>query len=233
MLSLKILKKIYSVIILVYAFITMEKIKNTLLEFKNDNRGALILNPELKKSDKEFLKYCHLSVNWDIPSITKDDLPPDFCNMAVKLVDLFRKKTFDLDYECLMYFDYTTGELIYCFIGDENQINNFVDDVHFKDKNIASIHNHPKGYLSAPSGENFQILDLKFEDYELISGSDGLWIIEAKGEIKNSDDIKEEILYFYDDYLDDDISIKYYEDFLINYLNNNKNNISITKKEFD
>lgn len=153
--------------------------------------------------------------------------------MAVKLVDLFRKKTINIDYECLMYFDYTTGELIYCFVGDENQINNFVDDVHFKDKNIASIHNHPKGYLSAPSGENFQILDLEFEDYELISGSDGLWIIEAKGVIKNSDDIKDDILGMYNDYLDDDISIKYYEDFLIKYLNHNRDNISITKKGAD
>lgn len=162
----------------------------------------------------------------------KDDLPPDFCNMAVKLVDLFRKKTIDLDYECLMYFDYTTGELIYCFIGDENQIKNEINDIHFKDKNIASIHNHPKGYLSAPSGENFQILDFEFEDYELISGYDELWIIEAKGEIKNSSKIKSDISKFYKDYLDDDISINIYEDFLIKYLNDNKNNISITRKRY-
>ena len=233
MFSLEIFRKIYSIIILAYAFITMEKIKNTLLELKNDNRGALILTPELKKSDKEFLEYCHLSVDWSIPSITKEDLPPDFCNMAVKLVDLFRKKTINLDYECLMYFDYKTGELIYCFMGDKDKINDIINEFYFEKKHIASIHNHPKCYLSAPSGDNFQILDFEFEDYELISGSDGLWIIEAKGEIKNSADIKEEILDFYDDFLEKEFSVIFYEDFLINYLNNIRNNISITKKEFD
>lgn len=59
MLSLKIFKKIYSIIFLVYAFLTVEKIKDVLVELKNDNRGALILTPELKKTDKEFLHYCH------------------------------------------------------------------------------------------------------------------------------------------------------------------------------
>ena len=153
--------------------------------------------------------------------------------MAVKLVDLFRKKTINLDYECLMYFDYTTGELIYCFIGDEDEIKDIIDENQFEGKHIASIHNHPKDYLSAPSGDNFQILDLEFEDYELISGFDGLWIIEAKGNIENSSEIKEEIWDFYDDFLEKRFSIEFYEDFLINYLTNNNNNISITKKEFD
>ena len=52
---------------------------------------------------------------------------------------------------------------------------------HFKGKNVASIHNHPKGFLSAPSGENFQILEMENEDYELICGYDEFWILEAKG----------------------------------------------------
>ena len=56
---------------MVYAFLTVEKIKDVLVELKNDNRGALILTPELKKTDKEFLHYCHLSVDWDIPSKQK------------------------------------------------------------------------------------------------------------------------------------------------------------------
>ena len=52
---------------------------------------------------------------------------------------------------------------------------------HFKGKNVASIYNHPKGFLSAPSGENFQILEMENEDYELICGYDEFWILEAKG----------------------------------------------------
>ena len=82
-------------------------------------------------------------------------------------------------------------------------------------------------------GKNFGILTRDFEDYELISGSDGLWIIEAKGEIKDLSKIKEDILDLYDDYLEGKISSSIYEIYLINYLNYNKNNISITKKEFD
>ena len=49
---------------------------NTLVELKNDNRGGLILTPELKKNDAEFLKYCHLGIDCSIPSLTKEDLPP-------------------------------------------------------------------------------------------------------------------------------------------------------------
>ena len=201
----------------------------------NDNNGALLIPTELLLEDEEFLKYRHLEVNWNIKAITKKDLPNDFSNKAVKLIDLFRKKTINLDYECLIYFDYITGELIYCFVNDNGKckIEDIVDETQFKGKNIASIHNHPKGSLSAPSGENFQIFDLWFEDYELISGYDEFWIIEAKGVVEKSTEIKKEIYSFYLDYLEDNISDSLYSNYLINYFNHNKNNIKITKKEFD
>jgi hypothetical protein len=62
-----------------------------------------------------------------------------------------------------LFFDYKTGEIIYCFVEDNvhGRICGEIYESHFKGKNVASIHNHPKGFLSAPSGKNFQILEIK------------------------------------------------------------------------
>ena len=111
------------------------------------------------------------------PSISSEDLPDEFSQKAVKLVDLFRRKTAHLSYECMLFFDYKTGEIIYCFVEDnlDGRIREEIYEIHFKGKNVASIHNHPKGFLSAPSGKNFQILEIENEDYELICGYDEFW----------------------------------------------------------
>ena len=87
-------------------------------DFKIDDRGAFVLPFELRLKDQEFLKYCHLDVDWYIPSISSEDLPDEFSQKAVKLVDLFRRKTAHLSYECMLFFDYKTGEIIYCFVKD-------------------------------------------------------------------------------------------------------------------
>jgi len=87
-------------------------------DFKIDDRGAFVLPFELRLKDQEFLKYCHLDVDWDIPSISSEDLPDEFCQKSIKLVDLFRRKTVHLPYECMLFFDYKTGEIIYCFVKD-------------------------------------------------------------------------------------------------------------------
>ena len=82
----------------------------------------------------------------------------------------------------MLFFDYKTGEIIYCFV--EDNLGMFIFDEiyesHFEGMNVASIHNHPKGFLSAPSSNNFQILEIENEDYELICGYDEFWILEAK-----------------------------------------------------
>ncbi|WP_405266962.1 hypothetical protein [Methanobrevibacter sp.] len=80
---------------------------------KIDNRGALLIPAGLKLKDLDFMKYRHLPVNWQISAVTEDDLPEEFSPKAVKLVDLFRRKTIGLDNEAMLIFDYTTGELIY------------------------------------------------------------------------------------------------------------------------
>ncbi len=46
--------------------------------------------------------------------------------------------------------------------------------------NIASIHNPPNQYLSPPSGKNFEMLGLDFEEFEIISAQKELWILESR-----------------------------------------------------
>ena len=90
---------------------------------KLDNKGSLLIPNNLKITDTDFYKYRHLPVNGEINPVTGKDLPDEFSAKAVKLVDLFRRKTFDLDYEIMLFFDYITGELIYCFVNDKGNSN--------------------------------------------------------------------------------------------------------------
>ena len=198
-------------------------------DFKIDDKGAFVLPFELRLKDQEFLKYCHLDVDWDIPSISSEDLPDEFSQKAVKLVDLFRRKTAHLSYECMLFFDYKTGEIIYCFVEE-------IYEIHFKGKNVASIHNHPKGFLSAPSGKNFQILEIENEDYELICGYDEFWILEAKGvfdkEVVEEIRGKAKLFYFHSIHFENDES-KVYCDSLLKYINNKiKININLSKVRY-
>ena len=45
---------------------------------------------------------------------------------------------------------------------------------------IASAHNHPRGFCSPPSGKNFEMLGLEFEEYEIIFEEDEI------GKIRNN-----------------------------------------------
>ena len=189
--------------------------------------------------NKEFLKYCPLDVDWDIPSVSSEDLPEEFDQKAVKLVDLFRRKTANIPYECMLFFDYKTGEIIYCFVEDnlDGKIREEINEFYFEGKNVASIYNHPKGFLSAPSGKNFQILEIENEDYELICGHDEFWILEAKGVFDKEivEEIRNEARNLYRDssaYNNDIISI-IYGNALLKYINNkNKDNINLTKVRY-
>ena len=150
-------------------------------ELKNDNCGALLIPIQLKVKDQEYKFYRDLAIDWSIPSVKIDDLPSEFSKKACNLVDLFRRKTINLDFECMLYFDYVTGEIIYCFIGNENYLEEFIDESFFKNKNVASIHNHPRKGISPPSSNNFQIIEIEDEDYEIISSYDNIWILKSKG----------------------------------------------------
>lgn len=127
-------------------------------------------------------KYKKLKIN-EVPSIKKSDLPSEFCDEAFKIVDEFIRKTHDLDYEILLYFDYIPGKIINCKIGTASKVELEFDDETFRGKHVASIHNHTKDMYSSPSDKNFGIFSREWEKYELISGIDGLWIL--KGKIKD------------------------------------------------
>ena len=128
-------------------------------------------------------KYNKLKTH-DFPSIKKEELPEEFSDLAFKTIDIFIKKTFKLDYECVIYFDYMTGEILRCSIGKTDEVKIDFKKDEFEGQHVASIHNHPLNVFSPPSGKIFGIFAREFEDYELISGSDGLWILESKGTYK-------------------------------------------------
>lgn len=214
---------------------------------KMDNRGALLIPLSLKVKDLEFAHYRHIPINWNIEAVMPKCLPKDFSKNAVKIVDMFRRKTIDLDYEIMLIFDYKTAELLYCFVNEESggdEVSGQVDEEIFAGHDIAVIHNHPKNYGSSPSNENFQILDLTFQDYEILSSWDGIWIIESKepipiGEIRK---IKYKIQQFYEysweivENMDGGKMemIKQFDtlygNLLITYINNYPLNIKLTKK---
>ena len=93
----------------------------------------------------------------------------------------------------------------------------------FVGKHVATIHNHPNLYESALSSENFQILELEFEEYELVSSRNALWILKSKEILPEKDiiEIKNDIvtlngyskLQSYD-------NERIYEELLLDYINN-------------
>ena len=144
-------------------------------------------------TDSEYGKYRHLSINWDISPITKEHLPDEFSQKAVETVDMFRRKTYDLNYECLIYFDIHSGNIVSCNFSDSgpDELNAVIYPECLRDMNIASIHNHPPNYYSPPSGKNFEMLSKEFEEYEIISARNELWILESKEMIFDEEKISE------------------------------------------
>lgn len=205
----------------------------------------------VKIKDEEYARYRHLPPNWSISPITKDDLPEDFSQRAVATVDMFRRKTYDLDCKCLIYFDIHTGNIVSCNFSDDGTPYQVEADIYadlLKGMHIASAHNHPIQYGSPPSGKNFQMLSLEFEEYELIFSKTELWILESKEDVFSEydvDKIRKKLNVFLDSTFDDsnnefdegyllwDDVNKKYGDFLLIYLNNKFNTINFTRRYFD
>lgn len=201
-----------------------------------------------KVSDTDYSKYRHLLINWSISPITKDDLPDEFSPQAVKTVDMFRRKTVDLPHECMIYFDYISGEIVACSFSDEysfNKVQSLIYTYLIKDMAIASIHNHPLQYGPQPSSKNFEMLGLDFEEFEIISSKGELWILESRDVIFDDDEIngiRNHINEYYDSisqevnsefdegFLVIDNFNKRYGDFLLAYLNNEFDNIKLTRR---
>ena len=150
----------------------------------DDKKGGLVL-PSCggHVEDGDWIKYKLLKVDKSLKSINRNDLPDDFCDDACNLIDEFRRKTVSEKVEWLMYFDYKTGEIVYCWRGEEGKCSSDIDRKNFVGKNIATIHNHTGKYYSFPSPDNFDILENDFEDYEIITSIDAFWTVEFKGSI--------------------------------------------------
>lgn len=169
---------------MIISFLSSALSKESFEEFLNDNRGGLVLSfGDIDFKDTDWIEYMLLKVDKSVKPINPEDLPEDFCEEACRLVDEFHRKTVNQKVEWMLYFDYKTGEVVYCWKGEEGRlIGKFNEKFLFK-KNIASIHSHAEGWYSFPSPENFDILENVFEDFEIITSADAFWIIEFKGSI--------------------------------------------------
>lgn len=168
-----------------------------------------------------------MEVDKTIKSVLPEDLPSDFCGEACRLVDEFRRKTVNEKVEWMLYFDYKTGDIIYCWKGNEGKCGGDYERINFHGRNMASVHSHQKGYYSFPSPENFDILENEFEDYEIITSINAMWIIEFRGFVEkifredfqyalgeDINEIRDRIKLNYDDYDIDKVT----ENVVSNYL---------------
>lgn len=250
--NLRNIKKCYFLIVeFLVSLVSLESVK----EFFNDDFGGLVLPFSGEAiNDEDWLEYQRLEADKTVAdktvkSINPDDLPSDFCDETCRLVDEFHKKTVNEKVEWMLYFDYLTGDVIYCWKGKEGRSGGYFDRIHFQDRSMASVHSHPKGYYSFPSPENFDILENEFEDYEIITSFEAMWIVEFKGRIKKEirEDFQKELnfkinsikrfieLFFRE--RDDVVKMteKLVGNYLLNDMEKNINDVVLVldKKEFD
>lgn len=215
-----------------------------------DNRGGFLIPFEVKITDKEYERYRHLPIEWSLSSITKDDLPVEFSDKSVKTVDMFRRKTYGLDIECMIYFDIETGNIVSCNFADDDpgHVNGTIYPNFLKGMHIASAHNHPRKYGSPPSGKNFEMLQYDFEEFEIILSQRELWVLESKidvfdearvNKIRKALDEGLQAIFdeINDDYLDGYLVLdnleREYGNFLLIYLNKGFDNIKLTRRYLD
>ena len=213
------------------------------MKLKNIFLIILLLFTLIGKTDCETYKKLKRK---SAPSIKKSDLPCEFSDEAFKVVNEFIRKTIDLNFEILVYFDYITGEILKCKIGNKTKVKVKFKEEEFENHKVASIHNHTKNMYTPPSEKNFGIFSREWEDYELIAGKNCLWILKAK--IKddkltfklkmNSKILFNMVLDYYsksnenDDKINDKIDEEYGK-ILTNYINNkNINKIQIIKRNY-
>ena len=172
----------------------LDDLAKSMEEFRKDNSGGFLIPVSVKITDHEYEKYRHLPINWSLAPVTSKDLPKEFSPQAVKTVGMFRRKTSDLSCECMILFDYKTGNIISCNFSKESETDKVKSEVFpdvLKSMHIASAHNHPIQYCSPPSGKNFQMLGFEFEEFELIFSKNELWILESRQVIIPDNEIEE------------------------------------------
>lgn len=212
------------------------KIKNILC--------LIIIVCSLLNVGRDFEEYKDLEKK-NVPVIKKEDLPREFSHDAYNTIIEFIQKTRCLDYEWGLLIDYVTGEILKCVKGKEDNVRLDSSGGEFEGKHVFSIHNHPDHVLSPPSHKNFNILLRIHEDYELIVGRDGLWILKAIGIHENIiKDVREASFVYYIFTLSQCNVLKrtteknecqdsLYGGMLSRFINHkNINDIQLTKKEY-
>lgn len=240
-----ILKKLALLIIGFFVFLfSVEDFKRF---FADDSGGLLLSFDGIEFPDADWLEYKLLRVDKSVGSIDPQDLPDEFCDEACRLVDEFYRKTVNEEVEWMLYFDYTTGEVIYSWKGEEDKTGGQYDRIHLKERYIASLHNHPKNYYSFPSSDNFDILSNEFEDYEIIISPNVFWIVGFRGNVEkeirqkfqyhlakdmNSINDKIKLMYVDADIINSMMEL-YIGDYLLNNIDKNINEIDLflIKKE--
>ena len=215
------------------------------MKFRSLIRYLIIISFCMLNVGSDFEEYKKLE-KMNVGLIRKEDLPSEFSDDAYKTIVDFIRKTKDLDYEWVIFFDYLTGEILRCVKGGDSNVKLDYNEDEFKSHHIASIHNHPENVYSPPSDKNFGILMREFEDYELVVSVNELWILKAKGKnpimyiiLKKSAEV---FLVSCQEYCDkmysdsekaDEVCDKMYGTRLSNYINdNNIKDIQLTKKEY-
>ena len=150
------------------------------MKLRNFLFGLFFVMVSMLDFESDLDEYQKLEIK-NVSSIRREDLPSDFSDEAFKTVDEFIRKTRDLNYEFVIYFDYVTGEILKCVKGGKDAVSFDFEDGEFEGYLVASIHNHPEDVYSPPSGKNFGILVRNFEDCELIASVNELWILKVKG----------------------------------------------------
>ena len=220
------------------------KLKNKILTIINILITNMIINgretmaiPKNSIYNRNYYnEFLRLEIDWNTKTIDKNDLPKDLSKEACDFINLFRRKTHNETREWNIYLDYETGEIIHCFIGEGNSVKGIINTNILNERKILTIHNHPKDTYSPPSATNFEILEHEFEDYEIICSYGEYWILESKEKIDLIviKKIKQEIKHIFIECenLKESSKTKKYEKELINFINNLKINISLTKKEY-
>ena len=182
-----------------------------------------------------YKKFCELEIDWDIKSIDRNDLPVEFSEETSEFIDLFRRKTVHENTEWNFYIDYKNNEIIHCLHGQSTNVKDRINVGLMQNRNILTIHNHPKGTYSAPSPKNFEILEHEFENYEIICAEKEYWILESKNKYSkiHAEKFKTKIETLFQDIKLKSINPnKEYSNKLSEYINSSNNNIKLSKREY-
>lgn len=191
-------------------------------------------------NNDSFKKFCELKEDKTTKPIDAKDLPSEFDEGLCNFINLFRRKTVNEKTEWEFYIDYENNEIIHCLHGKSTVVSGFIHSALMEKRKIVTIHNHIKGTYSAPSSENFEILEHEFEDFEIICAENEYWILKANGKFNREwiRDVKREIYDIFKrcDGLGDSFeginSNELYEKELEIFINNLKSDITLTKKEY-